>query len=177
MNGSAGTAANFKLAYMKNIFLILMLASAASVVTAQDKEKITGKWRFAAMYDTRGYYDFKKDSFYLSEPLPTNVSPQQADSVLSKYKVILKDIYGSASYEFRADGTCSEYAEMSGEKKGTYSINETARTITVATKRTSKLNNQDIVKEEILLYSFKNNRLLINSADKTGPTIEMEKQY
>lgn len=163
---------------MKRILLFAFVMICAFGTTAQDKEKIVGKWKVALMYDADMYLDITKDSIHMNKPLDESgkLSKQQTDSMLNQIKGMMKEMFKDASFEFSKDMTYKENSGMQGEKSGTYSIDEATKTITIKKEKKSKVSGEVLTNEEKIKYQFKGNRLVFIEEGDDGPNIEFEKQ-
>lgn len=165
-----------KLAAMKKIILFVFLFIATGL-QAQDNKKIIGKWKVAAMFDDKMYFNFGKDSLYVKPGAAQQMTKAQADSVHRQLKEIMGEYLKEAYFEFKADMTYAENSGMQGERTGTYSIDEAAKTISLERTRKSKVTGVEQKFEEKIKYAFNGSRLVfLGEGDDDGPNIEFEKQ-
>jgi hypothetical protein len=163
---------------MKRILLFVFVMVCAFSTMAQDKEKIVGKWKVVVMYDADMYLDITKDSIHMNKPLDESgkLTKHQTDSMLNQIKAVMKEMFKDAYFEFSKDMTYSENSSMQGDRTGTYSIDESTKTITIKKERESKVTGEVLTNEEKIKYHFKNNRLIFTEDGDNGHNIEFEKQ-
>lgn len=163
----------FKLAGMKTFFLIILISFSASI-HAQDKEKITGKWKIAAMSDEDMYYDVIKDSLHFNNTKPEGMSSETAEAAIKASKQMLAEFLKEGYFTFNQDMSFVGYF-LQTEKKGTFSIDETNKTIMLKAKDKSDSAER---KDSKLQYSFRDKRLLLKVTegnDEEGFNLELEK--
>jgi hypothetical protein len=152
---------------MKFFLLACVLTLLSFIGLAQDKSKIFGKWKVALIFDSNMFYDVNKDSI-------GNSSTAFPDSTLLQMKGMLKQIFSTSYVEFREDMIYSENSAR-GEKKGVYTIDETAKVLTTILER--KTPSGEIKRtEDKINYIFRENRLVFLNNREGEPTVEFEKQ-
>lgn len=160
----------------KILFLVCVLLS--SLCFAQDKEKITGKWKIVAMHDNDMYFDLAKDSFYIKQNATEDKKEEMTDATMKASKEMLKGLLDGAFFLFKSDMTFIGNF-MDEEKKGRYNLDEINKTITFITQRKSSSVKGPGNKETAIKYTFRNNRLvLLDIEGETGDgfNLELEKQ-
>jgi len=158
---------------MKGISIILCLLAAAASF-AQDSQKLVGRWKVVAMYNASIYFDLQKDSLFLEKSKMENPLEFESDSVQLRTKSFLKEIFANSYYEFKNDGSFEENLD---DTKGTYSVDEAAKVITVKRERKNKSTGELITGNENIPYSFKGNRLVfLSKGGDDGPNVEFEKK-
>lgn len=159
---------------MKKIVLFVLILLTAFAGMAQDKAKIVGKWKVALIFDDKMYFDVKRDSLHMSNKdgaIPT----QKLDSVQQQMKSMFNEMFKNSFVEFKADMTYIE-SSARGERKGTYTIDESTKTIVTKRERKSAATGETITSEEKINYAFKDNRLVFLNNGGEDPTVEFEKQ-
>lgn len=165
-----------KLVAMKKIGLLVLLFITTGL-QAQDNKMIIGRWKVAAMFDDKIYFDLGRDSLYVKPQPDQLMTKTQADSVHKQVKEMMGEYFKDAYFEFKADMTYAENSGMQGERIGTYKIDEATKTISFERTRKSKVTGEERKFEEKTKYVFRGNRLVfLAEGDDDGPNIEFEKQ-
>lgn len=145
--------------------------------SAQDKNKIIGRWQVAALDGDNMYFDFKKDSFAVTGEKAKGLTKKQVDSLHAEARTIMAEAFAGSFFEFNADMSCTERAPMRDDvRKGTYTIDETAKVIIIQKERKSSITGQLVRSEEKIPYRFNADRLVFAAdAKDSGPDIILEK--
>ncbi|MBC7933777.1 MAG: hypothetical protein H7Y86_00265 [Rhizobacter sp.] len=159
---------------MKFFLLVAGMLLTCFVVTAQDKEKLVGKWKIIVMYDSNMHFDVKKDSLYLKNDPKTKKQPA---SIYNQARAMMKELYMGAYIELKANMEYEEGSGIQGVRKGAYIVDEVNKIIIIKRERKSKATGELTIKEEKIPYYFKAERLVfVSKSEDDGPTVEFEKQ-
>ena len=163
---------------VKNLSLLLILSSIASIVHAQNTSQLEGVWKLISIEQEGIYYNFKKDSVSFPSEIQTLIStvPGVPDSLQQKIMAeSLKALAANFKFEFRSNGKFKFVMDsISFIVEGNYKELRSQKIIQLSNKKSVGLNDFDM--DDKIKYEIKNSMLYLSMDNDDEFEIIMEKR-